>query len=590
MSLRAKLIALFIVLGVVPIVGLGLFTYVRSMQAVEDLVAARTLGIAQRAADEIANRYALRQSDLLLLAENAETQRLYHARADGGPREMESALAAAEAYLRQAWRSVGASYRWAEFRDTAGALLYRLGERTSGSVVGLDEPIDPAHVLFVSRPIQDLDTQERMGTLRAAIRLQTLLPDEALQVAFGRSGYSAVIDRSSSRVLHHPRRAFVRQPVSMVTGPDAWDVEEARLAERTGRFTYREDDSSRVASFAALTDPPWTIVATASVGEFAPPFARTRLINLVLILLAAVVISVGFVLMTRRMTRSLGALTIAADEVARGNFAPELPPAGADEVGKLSRAFGLMVHQVRDMLHRIQESRHLAAVGAFASQLSHEIRNPLTSIKLNLQSLERDAAAERIPQEYADSINICLREVKRLDRVAGGVLSVARTRARSRVPCSVHVAVREALEALMPQLGDSCIDVRQNLRASRDTVIGDAEQLKGVFLNLFLNAVEAMPHGGSLEVATRLRDDDDARKPTIAVRVADTGPGIPPEIKDRVFDPFISTKEEGTGFGLALAMQAVEEHEGTLRLEDEPARELGAVFVVELPIGPEGDA
>ena len=166
--------------------------------------------------------------------------------------------------------------------------------------------------------------------------------------------------------------------------------------------------------------------------------------------------------------------------------------AGADEVGKLSRAFGLMVHQVRDMLHRIQESRHLAAVGAFASQLSHEIRNPLTSIKLNLQSLERDAAAERIPQEYADSINICLREVKRLDRVAGGVLSVARTRARSRVPCSVHVAVREALEALMPQLGESCIDVRQNLLASRDTVIGDAEQLKGVFLNLFLNAVEYM--------------------------------------------------------------------------------------------------
>jgi signal transduction histidine kinase len=290
------------------------------------------------------------------------------------------------------------------------------------------------------------------------------------------------------------------------------------------------------------------------------------------------------VLVTKRLTRSLGALTSAADQVARGNFEPELPPSGVDEVGKLTAAFGLMVHQVREMVQRIQESRHLAAVGQFASQLSHEIRNPLTSIKLNLQRLERDVADSRIPAEYADPVGICLREVKRLDRVAGGVLSIARTHPPARTPCSLHDAVQQGLEALKPQLEECGIEVEAKLRASRDKVIGDAEQLKGVFLNLFLNAVDAMPRGGTLEVVSELRGGGGSSNGAIAVRVTDSGPGVPLDMRERIFEPFVSTKEEGSGFGLPLAQQTVEEHDGRLRLEHPAKGRCGAVFMVELPL------
>ncbi len=102
MSLRAKLIAIFAVFGVTPIVALGVFTYIRSMQAVEDLVAVRTADIAQRVAEEMADRYAVRQSDLLLLAENAETQRLYRTRAEGNGEEVREAFDAADRYLSKA--------------------------------------------------------------------------------------------------------------------------------------------------------------------------------------------------------------------------------------------------------------------------------------------------------------------------------------------------------------------------------------------------------------------------------------------------------------------------------------------------------
>jgi signal transduction histidine kinase len=318
------------------------------------------------------------------------------------------------------------------------------------------------------------------------------------------------------------------------------------------------------------------------VEEFAPPFARTRLINLVLVLLAAAVISVAFLLTMRRLTHSLGVLTAAADEVAQGNFQPNLPPPSGDEVGRLSTAFGLMVREVRDMLRRIQESRHLAVVGQFASQLSHEIRNPLTSIKLNLQRLKREVESDRISGEYAGPIDICLREVQRLDRVAGGVLGIARTRSHEREPCSVHHALNEALEALRPQFEERGIAVHTQLDASADMVSGDAQQLRGVFLNLFLNAVDAMPDGGALKVMTEAGVG--GTRSTIRVRVADTGPGVPPDVRDRIFEPFVSTKEEGTGFGLALAQQAVEEHGGMLRLEDRAEDRRGAVFVVELPL------
>jgi signal transduction histidine kinase len=286
------------------------------------------------------------------------------------------------------------------------------------------------------------------------------------------------------------------------------------------------------------------------------------------------------------MTRLLRSLTAAADEVAAGNFEPAFPVAGDDEVGKLSAAFAIMVEQVREMLRRIQESRHMAVVGQFASQLSHEIRNPLTSIKLNLQSLQRDASAGRIPEDSARPVDICLREVNRLDRVVRGVLSVARTREPTRDSCSVHAAVADALEILRAQIEEQGIDVREDLQASADTVHGDAEQLKGVFLNLFLNAAEAMPDGGTLNVSTETRAAIQGQAPTVRVSVADEGPGVSPELRERIFEPFFSTKKEGVGFGLALAQHAVEKHEGTLALED--GAEDGAVFVVELPLAVTG--
>lgn len=568
MTLRAKLLALFAVLGVVPILALGVFNYRRSMEALENLIRSRTGSIARQGAEEIGQLYAHRQSDLLLLAGNAETLYLYRAHAEGNPAVWEKALSTANHYLLHAWEVVGASYQCVEFRDTAGEVLYELGSNQGPS----------QDVVEITLPIRDLETSRELGTLATTVHLDAILRRERLDISFGQEGYSVVFDRKNDLILHYPRRAFIQQSLSKLIGPEGWQVDPAIFSDDSGSFIFREENSARVASFVSLAAPPWTVISTASVNEFAAPFARTRTINLILVLLITMTIAVAFFLMTRRATRSLEGLTIAADEIAGGNFAPRLPPAGSDEVGRLSSAFAVMVKEVREMLIRIEQSRHMAAIGQFAAQISHEIRNPLTSIKLNLQSLEREVSSERIPSDCARPVQICLREITRLDRVVRGALSLARTRSSTLENCSIHAAVEEALDVLRPQLDEREINIEAALRASRDTVQGDSEKLKGVFLNLLLNGADAMAEGGTIRISTEMS----ASK--IRVRVTDEGSGVPPDLIEKIFEPFFSTKKEGTGFGLAVALQTVEEYGGTLRLDEYENAAKGAVFVVELPI------
>ncbi len=585
MSLRARMLTLFIGFGVLPLLALGALGYVRSMRAVEELLATETGAIARRAASELESRYARYESDLALLAGNVETRRLFQAHYGDDADSWGVVFSAADTYLQQVWDLFRVSYHWIELRDTAGAVVYSLGasraERARADELGGRAA---GEGMRFDRPSPDANTSARLGTVVAMARLDRVLPSDALSRAFGRSGYSVVLDREVDRVVYHPRRSQLQARASVLVGPAGWGADASLLAGDSGNVVFDLGDSTRVASFVNLETPPWTVIATSAVDEFSGPFARTRRVQLALFLLVTAAVFLAFLLLTGRATRSLEKLTDAADAVAAGDYAPSLPPAGSDEVGRLSAAFTVMVDRVDETLRRIRESRHMAAVGGFAARLSHEIRNPLTSIKLNLQRLERHAAAGRLPDECAGPLATSLEEVRRLDGVVRGALSLARMRPLAREACSVHAVLDRAVAAVRPQLERQEIVVDQDLRAASDTVLGDAEALKGVFLNLLLNAAEAMPDGGGLRISTdvvpALRD----RANMIRVRVADQGPGVGPEVADKIFEPFFSTKGEGTGFGLPLALSTVEDHGGTLKLEEPAPDKKGAIFAVELPL------
>jgi len=584
MQLRAKLILFFILLAVVPLVVVGIFDSVRSVRALHALLAAQNRAIAERVAAGIEDLSARRESDLLLLTSNAETQRLYRAQGAGDARDRAAALASADRYFRQAWQQFGRSYRWFDFRDQAGRSLYRLGDLSDPDLDRAAAP--PPDVMILSRPVPGDPASPPAGLLVVAARASSLMPLDLLEAQFGTAGYTVVVDREAGRVIYHPRRAFLGRSVAELLGSSGWRVERSALDLSRTTIRYREQDTTRIAAVVALASPPWTVVASSAVAEFAGPFVTTRLVNLSLVLLITLAVSLAFVVLTGRATRSLEALTRAADELGAGNFAPQLPPAGRDEVGRLSAAFALMVGKVRETLHQIEASRHMVAVGRFAAQLSHEIRNPLTSVKLNLQSLQRDVAAGRIPEDASQPIEICLQEIKRLDRVSRGVLSLGHERRPGAERCSVHRCLTEALDTMGAQLIAQRVTARTTLGATADMVNGDPQHLTAVFVNLLLNAAEAMPEGGTICIVSANEPTGVEAPALVRVTLADSGPGVAPELRERIFDPFFTTKPEGTGFGLALALRTVEEHGGRLRL-DPPPPGGGAVFAVELPLAPE---
>lgn len=573
MSLRGKVLGLFFLLAAVPLLALGLFEYTRSLRAVEDLVSVQNARIADRVVEAIEGRAAVLESDLLLLAENAETQRWLVAHADRLPDES-AAAREGQAFLDNAWSRIGAGYAGLELTDAQGRVV--LGASREGVTLPGNSPSWRPGLEPQERPVRDLRSHRVIGTIRLQPILEAMIPTTIIDAGFGDRGEGAIIDRSSGRVLWHPETSTVPRQAGEIFGKE---FALATIAGARGSFRYRAGDDMRVASYASLASLPWTVVMSGAVSEFAAPFEQVGRSTMLLFIIVAFLATLAFSVLLRRTTRSLEALTGAASQVGQGNFAPSLPPPGADEVGRLSAAFSGMVTRIRDMMEEVRVSRQLAVLGEFAAQLSHEVRNPLTSIKLNLQKIERTQREGAPAEAMARPLEIALREVDRLDGVVRGVLHLARMDGGERRPVSLHVLVSEAVELVGDQARAQRVAITTNLAAPRDVVTVDATRIKGALLNLLINGLEAMPAGGNLAIASTGNDE------SIRLVVSDTGPGIAADQRTAIFRPFATTKPGGTGLGLPLARRALEEHGGTI-VADENAGARGARIVLTLPVLP----
>lgn len=345
----------------------------------------------------------------------------------------------------------------------------------------------------------------------------------------------------------------------------------------------QEGGEATLSSTRRLSDGGATISASANPGDFEVPFGQPGLGYWLIVLAASLMAAGAFATSIHRVTRSLEELAEAAEQIGAGNFNPRLPPTGRDEAGRLSLAIRSMAERLRETVDQISRHGRMAVVGELASYLSHEIRNPLSSIQLNLQEIRREVARDFDSHEAVESVDICLREVRRLDRVVSSVLKLGKWRAGEARPVYVHAVLADSLRLVAPQLEHHGVDVRTTYTAEDDLVRGDPEQLTAAFLNLFLNAGDAMSGGGKLRVETSSGERD-----TIKVVVTDTGRGIPENIRKRIWEPFFTTREEGSGIGLPLAVRTFDEHGGSLALLERQSESEGATFVIHLPLARPG--
>jgi signal transduction histidine kinase len=308
-----------------------------------------------------------------------------------------------------------------------------------------------------------------------------------------------------------------------------------------------------------------------------------------LILLSTLALGIGVFItwLSQRALRPIRELTEAAQRLGRGS--PEsvaVPEQGADELALLAREFNAMAQRLalreRELKAQGEEllrSERLAAIGRIAAQITHEIRNPLSSISLNAEELGERLRSELGGDASAPALcDAIVREVDRLAAVTEEYLRLARLPKPQLARADLNEVIRDLLDFLKPELDAAGVQVERRLRTALPLVLADLGQVRQLLLNLIRNAREAMPGGGSIRVSTAADAD------FVQVEVRDAGPGIPPERLQRIFDPFFTTKERGTGLGLALAQEIAQEHGGQLTCTSAPGA--GAAFSLRLPSVP----
>ncbi len=301
--------------------------------------------------------------------------------------------------------------------------------------------------------------------------------------------------------------------------------------------------------------------------------------------LVALLLMLGNSIMTalyvETLIRPILNLNQTMKKAGMGNLTVRAPVRHGDEVAELSDVFNRMMDELeaareRDELQRAQlaHTEKMAAVGTLAAGVAHEVNNPLAGILASIENLRAQPDDAERSARYLDLIADGL---TRIERTVVNLLDFSRQHEIRLEPTSVNHNLHHVVELVGYQLRAASVEVKFDLDEADAIVLADHFQMEQLFLNLVLNALDAMPEGGKLYLRTRVRGGK------VIAEVRDTGTGILAENRDRIFDPFFTTRDvgEGTGLGLAVSSRIVEAHGGTIELETKVGR--GSTFRVILP-------
>lgn len=288
-----------------------------------------------------------------------------------------------------------------------------------------------------------------------------------------------------------------------------------------------------------------------------------------------------------RVTRPIEQLAEAASDVARGNWNAQVEVTGGGEVAQLAEAFNGMTRELVEQRDRLLQAERVAAWRELARRLAHELKNPLFPLQITIENLlrAREVSPEQFDEVFRESTTTLLAELSNLKSIIGRFSDFAKMPTPQLQRVNVNEAVQRALKTYEAQLdapGRPAITAKLELNSDVPDVAADPDLLHRALSNLILNAMDAMPNGGTLTLRTRRYDG------AVRIEISDTGTGLTKEECDRLFTPYYTTKQHGTGLGLAIVQSVVSDHHGKISVESEPAR--GTTFRIELPVKPTVEA
>jgi two-component system nitrogen regulation sensor histidine kinase NtrY len=279
-----------------------------------------------------------------------------------------------------------------------------------------------------------------------------------------------------------------------------------------------------------------------------------------------------------RISRPIEELARAAGRVAAGEWEARVDIRSLDEVGDLARSFNNMTRQLSDQREKLVQTERVAAWRELARRLAHELKNPLMPLQITVENMVR---AKKLPKKqfdevFKESTATLTEEIDNLKTIVGRFSDFSKLPKPEAVEMDAREAVRRVVKLYGPALEEKHIELGTSIAAEPLSILGDSELLHRALSNLVLNAMDAMPEGGTLTVSA-VRAKETAR-----ISVSDTGAGLTPEECERLFTPYYTTKQHGTGLGLAIVQSVVADHNGTIAVEGVEGG--GARFVIGLPL------
>jgi len=291
--------------------------------------------------------------------------------------------------------------------------------------------------------------------------------------------------------------------------------------------------------------------------------------------LLAICLAIIFI---KGFTKPLNTLLQATRKIKGGDLSFRIP-ALKDEFGEVASSFNEMAGSLKEQMHKMQRAEQMTTFGQMAAGLVHEIKNPLAGIKAAIELMAEEIA---ISAENKDILSKVISEIRRIEALMKSLLDFARPPKPQFMQINLNHILEGTLDFLIKQPSFSqgkkeTIAIVQNLDAHLPEIVADPQQLRQIFINLLLNAHEAMSNEGTITLKT-----SHDSSPSIEISISDTGKGISKDVLGKIFQPFFTTKPKGTGLGLAISKQLIEQHGGAISAENNPQG--GATFRIKIPI------
>jgi two-component system, NtrC family, sensor kinase len=427
---------------------------------------------------------------------------------------------------------------------------------------------------------------------------KTVLKEESYK---GQQAGSVTICQDDVRISTNVRNADGSRAITTRVYAD---VAEAVLKrEETWRGSAFAVNAWYVSAYTPIRNLNGNTIGMLGLGTLQRPYTDALWRNLYVFvgitLGAMALISIVAMKVAEKISRPISAMADAAKKITEGDYSRKVEVSSDDEIGFLANNFNAMVselvraHQelkewaetlerkveqrtteLKAMQAHLIQSEKLAGVGKLAAGVAHEINNPLTCVLTNSSLILSDLPPDDPRREDLQSV---VNETLRCRKIVKGLLDFARQTKPQKHNLDLNKVVEDVLSLVRNQAAFRNITIETAMDPVLPSVLADADQMRQVFLNIFLNAADAMPQGGVL----RIRSSFESKSNRVMLQISDTGAGIPLEIQDKLFEPFFSTKKTGTGLGLSIAYGIMERHKGALKVESAPGH--GTTIVVSLP-------